>query len=198
MNSFTIPRLAKKLSLPRLPSVSLASIMSNFLFPGLTILFLEGDCFAHWKSLWRPCRVPGTFAAVKVVRTGGGDMQLVLQLHEEMCTARSSPSPADCARSLALKLQDLYLKKLTASALVLPAGRLLLRWLWATTDDLVLHLCVILELAVLLGGPLPSMAPFLCIGAFSCVLLGAISLDTGGLRLTSEPGDVRSAVRLAA
>ena len=152
------------------------SRLCNNCLAGVVVLYLDGSCADHWKSWWEPCHPH--HEQIFDVTIPMGELYIRTEVgilgHKSFC-APLTMVPAACARSIALKLQDVVLGKLVAVAFSVPAGRLMTKRTYETTDDLAVKLALLLELGLLWAGVLPLVVPLLCAGVLSERVLATLS-----------------------
>ena len=201
LSTIVIPFLAgcceQRAKIRKASLVSTACLLNTCLIPGLVIFYMDGACYGHWVQWWKPCTRLGRFDVTMVGWNGDHNGGVRILRDADICSPRSSLDARECARSIALKLQAILLPKLMMTALTMPAGRLAAGRLYEQSDSLVMALTGLFELGILLGGPLPLMAPLLSIGVLSEQLLSAVSAYDRKLHAVSREGDVRVAVTTA-
>ena len=199
LSSFALPYIASRVTysarVRRASLISVACILCTCLIPAFVVLYLDISCADRWAQWWRVCHARHSqmfvvdldldnsrYLPVKVLRPG------------DICAPHMFPSVASCARSIALKLQDIIIAKLVTAVFLVPAVRLLSQRSYRRTDNVLVKLALLLELGMFLGAALPLIVPFLCVGISSERLLAAVAWRHRGKNFleVSEAGDVRA------
>ena len=162
LNAVVIPPLAWKIrSTNHLTFRSCATFISTCMV-GCVVLYLDEACLDEWKTWWEPCskKRQGQGLNFDITLTwNNGPYEIGALRQSDVCSHAGPRYASKCARSFALKIQDLWLSKQVITAFLLPSGRLIVGRLLETSSEVVLKLALTLQLAICFGAPLPLMGP---------------------------------------
>ena len=193
--SIVLPGLAKKL-FPSMHSFSgLASLLVSCIMPALVIVFLDDACMAHWLSLWAQC---SRKHAEKFRVTHDSDSYTEEALtHSSLCRPHTCVHRSVCVQVTLLRLQDILLSKWISSGLMVPAGALLFKRPQKDVE-LLQHVSLASEIALLTYGALPLLTPVLLAATLSKTLLAAMARKEGSLEAVATTGRVCVLSRMVA
>ena len=181
LTAVILPALANRLAQDRHAYTSVANLLHTFCFPGLWIIYFEHKCLGYWTAFWTPCKKQiFNFQGV------GPDGHSTLRMLDgrDVCSPSSRTSPASCCNCMLLSLQDVLFGKLISSALLVPSWNLLFSKFPKDAKVVLLRLELLLQLTMLVSGPLPLLTPVLCVAVLTTLLMAAVAREKAVLKFT--------------